>query len=529
MSETAYDEVPYNSYSFPESHPDRLATVAHLFGLKPVSPENCRVLELGAASGGNLAPMAALYPKSQFIGVDYAKRQVEQGKQLLEPLGLKNLELRHTSILDVDQSYGKFDYIICHGVFSWVPTEVQDKILAISHDNLSDNGVAYISYNTLPGWHMRGMIRDMMRYHAMRFKEPQVRIAQARALLDFIAKTVGTGNENPYSALLKVETEFLKQSEDWYLYHEHLEEVNAPIYFHQFVERAQKAGVRFLGEAMVRQMVPGNYPQEVEQVLQRLAPDIVYMEQYMDFLRNRMFRQTLLCHPQHQPQYALNPDRLIGLYVATPLKPENKEPDVKTTASETFKMPVGTANVQITDPLCKNAAMILVERWPDSIKFEDLCLEARKRLSPLMSKPDDITLNRDRQLIGRMVLQFYMALVDRLVELRKTPVPVFPKVSDKPTATPLMRAQAQSGRGATNLKHELGNLGEFERQILRHLDGTYTKPKLVDLLVELVTTGVLNAQKDGQRVTDPAEVRKLVAPALDEALNRFASFSFLIA
>lgn len=529
MAENTYDEVPYHSFSFPESHPDRMATVAHLFSLKPVPPDNCRVLELGCSMGGNIAPMAALYPNSQFLGVDYSSTQIKQGKALLDPLGMKNLEIRHASILDIDDSYGKFDYIVCHGVYSWVPDNVQDKIMAICHDNLSENGVAYVSYNTLPGWHMRGMIRDMMRYHAMRFKEPQVRIAQARALLDFIAKSVGTEANNPYSALLKVETEFLKQSEDWYLYHEHLEEVNAPVYFHQFIERAQSKGLRFLGESMVRQMVPGNYPQEVEQVLQRLAPDIVYMEQYMDFLRNRMFRQTLLCHPEMNPQYALNPDRLSGLQVASGLKPENKEPDVKTNASETFKMPVGTANVQITDPLCKNAMMVLVEKFPASISFDDLCLEARRRLSPLMREPDEVTKGRDKQLIGRMILQFYMSLVDRLVELRKVPVPVFTKVSEKPMATPLARAQAGGSRGATNLKHELGNLGEFERQILRNLDGTFDQPKLVDLLVELVTTGVLNAHKDGQRVTDPVEVRKLVAPALNEALTRFANFSFLIA
>lgn len=525
---TPYDEVPYNSYSFPETHPDRMATVAHLFGLKPPSPAKSRVLELGCASGGNIAPMAALYPESEFVGIDLSRRQIEHGQKLLEPVGLKNLTLKHASIMDVDESYGKFDYIICHGVFAWVPPEVQDKILSICAQHLTSDGVAYISYNTLPGWHMRGMIRDMMRYHALRFKDPPTRVAQARALLDFIAKSVGTNPDNPYSVLLKVETEFLKNSEDWYLYHEHLEEVNAPMYFYQFIERAQKHGLRFLGESMVRQMVPGNYPQEVEQVLQRLAPDIIYMEQYMDFLRNRMFRQTLLCLPHQQPQYALNPDRLLGLHVSSPLKPENKEPDVKGNTQETFKMPNGPANVQITDPLCKNAMMILVERFPASIGFEELCLEARKRLSPLMT-PDELTKNRDRQLIGRMILQFYMSLVDRLVELRKIPVPVYTKISDKPTVTPLARAQANAGRAATNLKHELGNLGEFERQILRHLDGKHDKAMLIDLLVEMVTTGVLNAHKDGVKVTEPDEVRKLITPALDEALNRFSQFSFLIA
>jgi methyltransferase-like protein len=363
------------------------------------------------------------------------------------------------------------------------------------------------------------MIRDMMRYHALRFKEPQMRIGQARALLDFITKSVGTNADNPYSVLLKVETEFLKNSEDWYLYHEHLEDVNAPMYFYQFMERAQAKGLKFLGESMVRQMVPGNYPKEVEETLQRLANDIIHMEQYMDFLRNRMFRQTLLCLPAQNPQYAITPDRLVGLHMASALKPDTTEPDLKSNAQVTFKMPIGSANVQITDPLCKNAMMELVEAWPASLPFEEVCLRARKRVNPLMT-PDEVLKGRDKALIGRMFLQFYMALVDRLIAT---------KVSEKPKVSPLVRVQASAGRTATNLKHELGNLGEFERQILRHLDGNHDRAQLIDLLVEMVGTNVLNAHKDGQRITDPIEVRKMIGPALDEALVRFASFSYYIA
>jgi methyltransferase-like protein/SAM-dependent methyltransferase len=524
---TAYDEVPYHSFSFPETHPDRMATVAHLFGLTSPPVSKCRVLEIGCASGGNLAPMAALYPESQFIGIDLSARQIEDGNKFLAPLSLKNLELRHASVMDVNDSYGKFDYIISHGVYSWVPTEVQDKILSICHDNLTPTGVAYVSYNTLPGWHMRGMIRDMMRYHAMRFKEPAMRIGQARALLDFIAKSVGTNADNPYSVLLKVETDFLKASEDWYLYHEHLEEINAPVYFFQFIERAQAHGLKFLGESMIRQMVPGNYPKEVEETLQRLANDIIHMEQYMDFLRNRTFRQTLLCLPAQTPQYALSPDRLVGLHVASALKPDNPDPDVKSTAQVTFKMPVGNASVQITDPLCKNVMMELVEAWPASLPFEEVCLRARKRLNPLMT-PDEVLKSKDRAMIGRMFLQFYMSLVDRLVELRMCPISVANRLSDKPKVTELARAQASAGRTVTNLKHELGNLGEFERQILRHLDGSHDKAQLADILVEMVTTNVLNAHKEGQRITDPIEVRKMIGPALDEALGRFLRFAFFI-
>src|SRR5439155_10600404 len=123
--------------------------------------------------------------------------------------------------------------LICHGVFSWVPTAVREKILDICAKNLAPHGVAYVSYNTYPGWHMRGMIRDMMRYHAMRFTTPQNRTQQARALLDFLAQSVR--QDSPYSALLKSELEAVRHQADHYLYHEHLEDVNDPVYFHQFV------------------------------------------------------------------------------------------------------------------------------------------------------------------------------------------------------------------------------------------------------------------------------------------------------
>src|SRR5262245_55529309 len=153
----SYDEVPYESHPFAQTHPDHLATVATLFGMRPAPVARCRVPELGCASGGNLIPMAEQLPQSQFLGVDLSARQVDDGRRVLGPLGLTNVELRHASILDVDDGYGPFDYVLCHGVYSWVPPAVQDKILDVCAHNLAPQGVGYISYNTYPGWHMRGM------------------------------------------------------------------------------------------------------------------------------------------------------------------------------------------------------------------------------------------------------------------------------------------------------------------------------------------------------------------------------------
>src|SRR5262245_31918292 len=205
----SYDEVPYDSYPYPQTHPSRLATVATLFGMNPPPVGNCRVLELGCAGGGNIIPMAEGLPESEFVGIDLSGRQIADAQQIARTLGLSNITLRHASILDVDESYGPFDYVICHGVFSWVPDVVREKILDICAKHLTPQGVAYVSYNTYPGWHMRGMIRDMMRFHALRFADARAQVKQARALLDFLAKSAPKDG-GAYSALLRSELEALR-------------------------------------------------------------------------------------------------------------------------------------------------------------------------------------------------------------------------------------------------------------------------------------------------------------------------------
>jgi hypothetical protein len=106
---------------------------------------------------------------------------------------------------------------------------VQEKILRVRRENLSPSGVAYVSYNTYPGWHMRGMIRDMMLYRTRECANSKLaeRVRQARALLDFLAQSV-PGEDNPYGIRLKKELNLLRDKDDSYLLHEHLEEHNAP-------------------------------------------------------------------------------------------------------------------------------------------------------------------------------------------------------------------------------------------------------------------------------------------------------------
>src|SRR5262245_21338275 len=163
-STTSYDVLPYGDRTHPRTHPDLLATVAMLFGMAPAPPERCRVLELGCAGGANLIAMAAALPGSDFLGIDLSARQVASGRERVRAKGLANVELRPMSILDLGEGFGRFDYILCHGVYSWVPADVRDKILAVCGANLAPQGVAYVSHNCYPGWHAWGMVREMMAF-----------------------------------------------------------------------------------------------------------------------------------------------------------------------------------------------------------------------------------------------------------------------------------------------------------------------------------------------------------------------------
>jgi 2-polyprenyl-3-methyl-5-hydroxy-6-metoxy-1,4-benzoquinol methylase len=163
-----YDSVPYPSLAFLQTHPDRLAVLGTLYGMIPPPVEHCRVLEMGCGDGSNLIPMAYGLPGSEFMGVDLAANPVERAQQRVRRLDLKNIRIEQMDLMEIDANFGKFDYIIAHGVYAWVPEPIQKKILEICGANLSANGVAFVSYNTSPAGHVRQALRQMMQFHERR-------------------------------------------------------------------------------------------------------------------------------------------------------------------------------------------------------------------------------------------------------------------------------------------------------------------------------------------------------------------------
>jgi len=517
----SYDEVPYEFKAFAVSHPDRLATIATLFSMNPQSPAHCRVLELGCARGGNLIPMAINLPNSQFLGIDLSARQIADGQAVVKKLGLPNIELRHASILDVDDSYGMFDYIICHGVYSWVPSEVQDKILSICSKSLKPMGVAYVSYNVYPGWHMSGMIRDMMIYHAGRFSRSQDRIAQARALLDFLSKSVPS-QLNTYSTMLKESLDYLRNMSDTYLFHEYLEEHNEPLYFYQFMERAAKAQLSFLCESNLSEMLISRFPPEAQKTIQKISlGDIIRMEQYMDFLGRRTFRQTLLCHENIPINRSIQIAPLHSMFITANFKPVSETPNYATEGPEHFKGPRG--EITITDPYLKTAMALLFKAAPMPIAFNDLCIAARK----IVSRANDSSASKenDIQSLGNVILSsFTMGNIN----LQLTPPTFTTTLNENPVAYSFARLQAEATTTVTNARHEMVTLNEFDRRVLLTLDGSHDKNSIIKILMELLAKGVLAAREKDQPILDQERQRGILEKELPASLDRLCKLALII-
>lgn len=511
---SAYDAVPYSVSAFPQTHPDRLATIATLFGMNPVPPDRCRVLELGCAQGGNIIPMALAQPHSQFVGIDLSSRQIADALAVVRELGLSNVQCKDINITDVGKDFGTFDYILCHGVYSWVPPAVQEAILEICRRNLAPHGVAYISYNALPGWHARGAIREMMWYHTGRFTDPADRLNAARGLLAFLLKSMPS-RDGGYSALVRQELVVLAQTPDTYLLHEHLEEFNEPLYFHQFIERAGDKGLQYLGEAQVSTMMASRFGPETETTLRQISPDLHHMEQYMDFLRNRMFRQTLLVHADVQLDYTLRPQEAMRLHIASPAKPAVPDCDIVSPLPQEFRA-AGELKLTTQDPLMKAAMVVLSEKWPLAISFDDLIAAARQKLGtaiPLVSDPA-----REPNDLAIRLLNCYTL---GLLEFSLTRPTFVLELSQCPLASPYARLRAKQSGKVVNMRLESIQLTPSLREFIPHLDGRHDRASLVDLV-----KGWLDKQPPAEKDAAPAE---LAGEFVDLALKGLARLALLVA
>lgn len=401
--ESAYDTKPYTSQAFSYAGPGHLRAVAHLYGMQTVPLAQARVLELGCASGGNLLPFALAYPDATVVGVDISSVQIAHGRQVVQDLGVGNLQLHALDLHAITADFGQFDYIIVHGVFSWVPPEVKQAILRICRENLSPLGVAYVSYNTYPGWKAGDVVRDAMLMHSHGAQDDDERLARARAMLGLL--TDGLAGENRLGPSMRAVVESLSAQSDYYIIHEYLEQFNTPCYLVEFADMAAQAGLAYLGDAEPQAELPASYGQKVQLNLSLVAlgQPKVMRQQYLDFAVGRTFRKSLLVHGERIDEILSQPDlaRLRDLRFAGYFKRLNDDerPGRKYHSKR-------NQDIRSTEPSMQCIMEALHRAWPRTLTFDALCQEALTQGIALAENTADIVQGELAKLLQHSLLHY---------------------------------------------------------------------------------------------------------------------------
>lgn len=455
--------MPYLSYAIRHTHISNLALLGRLFGMQPPQCGRCRVLEIGGASGGNLLPMAAAFPRSEFICLDPSVRQIEDGRRHAAAAGLTNLRFRADPIEALGHRE-QFDYIICHGVFSWVRQPVQDAIFKAVQACLAPNGIAFVSYKTLPGWHAHRALREVLLRHSAGQATPAATAGRARQMLELLEQAA-QDPRSKWGPHLVAEIRELRTSADEYLLHDQLEEHNEAFYFGDFMARAHAHGLQYLADADVPTMYIGSVPPGIPRDV-AMGDDVEAIEQYIDYALNRLFRQTLLCRESICLNRMLAREAVDDCYVQSLLMP---------VADGSFRAANGTG-ITTAEAVAREILSLLARHASYPISAQAAMDELLRRIPGSDAKAARATLRR-------IVLQGFFAGGMRLYSGAPAYVA---SPSTRPQALAWARYEATYRPAVTNGRHEALQLNTFERALVLKLDGTREIDELVRELGEEV-------------------------------------------
>jgi len=452
----SYNDVAYTSFADAVRHPERLASIGTLLGMDVAPLATCRVLEFACGDGLNLVPIAATLPAATFVGFDFAARPIASARLMASDLGLTNVQFLELDLRELPADLGSFDYIIAHGLYSWVPADVRARVLPLIARHLAPQGVAFVSYNTLPGCHMRRVVWEMLKYHTRDVDGKSAKLAAARAMLDLVGTPVAS--ENATDQAMRAEVREAGKGTDAALAHDDMSEPNDPVYFHEFMADAARSGLTFLAEARLTTMMGGGLAPEVRQALRPL--DRLMREQYLDFIHFRRYRESLLCHADALSRFVVQPPRALGMHVLPSLS-------LRREAARAVPDPESDAGVAALKQL-------LLARWPRSVPVSELA-DWRERTFPAAGSP-------------RRPIEFLLAemLVADIVDLRTAPVDVAAAAGDRPVAFAPARWMLGKTDVATSVYHDSYRLAADDRSLVALLDGHHTRADLVAALGELV-------------------------------------------
>lgn len=501
----------YPSTAVAAVHPARLAAAAMLHGLAPAFSDRFRYLELGCGDASNLLPLASRFPDARFVGVDRDRALIEQGERLRQAAGLTNLELFAADLLDLDLPVEPFDYVVAHGVYSWVDPEVQQRLLSLCRAHLAPSGVAYISYNVLPGWGLRGAVSELMRSAARGAATPGAAVRAAKTAVARLGRCVRAPS-HPYSAMLSLELDLVRSKPDGYLLRDHMADRNEALYVGELVRRAGEHGLVYLDETLPL-TAEGELELVVPSELMVSGLSRVEAEQYLDIAGGRQFRGTLFCREGASFSdladfFAL---RDAGWFAAS-LECGSAEPLLGPGKPLGFKTARG-AVIGVDRPLLKASLLVLSAAYPEGLRAPELAgaalseLRRRGLLEECQIDEDEMTRT-----------------VDDLVELaRRRHVELLPWTARRAPATgrypevPVVtRLEVERRKVITSSRHEPYPVDDFIRAVVGLLDGSRDFDAVAREVEAYVEIGEIQMPVSPEQ---PMAIGDLVASSLRHILN----------
>lgn len=497
----SYDDLMYESGAFSQTAINNLEARARLMGLQPAPAANAKVLELGCSMGGNIITQALYYPDAEFTGIDLSGRQVAQGNAIIEKMGLENVRLEEKDILTVDESFGKFDYIIVHGIWSWVPDAVKDKIFSICRNNLTEHGIAYISYNVYPGWKRQEQLREIM-YFAGRdvLEEPlEARTRKGldalKALAEILENDKGLGGGGKLPAMQKI-----LNHNFYYIAHEYMEAFNDPIYVNGFIEWANRHRLAYIGDTDLHvSFVSWMAEHTRERILSLAGGDYIAKEFYSDILSDRQFRRSLLC--REEVGDTVRRDESVSVEVIEslnfrPARGERIDFDENDTLLSGIRDVMKTGEAFKTEDVAEN----LARRFP-GLEFDRMKINSQLLLQTILGRFSVSSDNAGKPFF----------------EDHKTYVPA--RFTDYVAAFVEHGAEAFV-RPANRYNESTPSFGYGHLYIMRQLSRPTTKQVVIDAVAE--NLNIVSTTPDGLTFHPPAEVY------VEEILADLADRHFLV-
>ena len=451
-----YDAVPYRHGAVSDSHPARVGAIARLLGIWAAPPDRCRVLELGCGEGMNLLPLAERFPKSEFVGVDFSAKQIAVAEAARAACGIGNARFVCADLRTWKPEGGAFDYIIAHGVYSWVPVEVRDRLLALCAEALSPNGVAYVSYNTLPGWALPGGVRDFLLSEIGALASPDAQMARAVRVLDSLAECM-KDQPGSYAANLRDTLADMRAKPPGLLFHDELAPVNEPCTFTEFTSHAARHGVHYVAEAHYAAMQSAHLPVQMLSALAPLQLDFFRTQQFMDVLFQRWLRNSLLSRAPVAAERAIRAgviaDCALGLRMTVDAGSINLAPGQPMQFTGIHGLVL-----EAREPVEKAVLTVLASAFPERLPFPTLCAMANQSLAEwgLPSVNDFSALHEFLHRLFALDALDVMLCGDG----------AWLKMNAKPGLSALMRHQAEHDLPLTNRWHEPVALTEHGKRAL---------------------------------------------------------------